>query len=70
MTPFTKKLIQLTDNRSRVQLSCPSPPSIKGDALNFLRISFCQLKIVLTINYLVHLQRVSKQGGMNSKTPN
>ncbi len=42
---------------------------IKGDALNFLRILFCQLIIVLTINYLVHFQKVSEQGGTNSKTP-
>ncbi len=42
----------------------------KGDnALNILGILFCQLIIVLTINYLVHFQRVSEQGGTNSKTP-
>ena len=42
---------------------------VKRDALNFLRILFSQLLIALTINYLVHLQKVSEQGAMISKTP-
>ena len=45
------------------------PLNVKRDALKFLRISFCQLEIILTIIYLVHFQRVSKHRGMNSKMP-
>jgi len=42
---------------------------IKGDALKFLRIFFYQLIIVVGINYLAPLQRVSNPGSTTSKTP-
>ena len=62
--PFGLENIGLELNAERLKAV-----KLKGMPLNFCaRISFCQMKIVLTINYLVHLPKVSKQGGMNSKT--
>jgi len=42
---------------------------VKRDALKFLRIFFYQLRIVLGINYLAPLQRVSNPGSTNPKAP-